>query len=121
MQRFLLHWAVSAASLGVTSWLLAGVRITSLPALLVAALVLGFLNAVVKPLLLLLTLPITLLTLGLFYFVLNGIVFALAATLVGGFSVDGIGWAMLGALIMGFISLILGRVLRDPSRRRRES
>lgn len=107
MQRFLIHLLVSATSLGVTAWILPGVRIESIPALLAAALVLGVLNALVRPLLLFLTLPLTLLTLGLFFFVLNGFLFGLAAWLVPGFEVGGIGWAILGALLMGFFAAFL--------------
>ena len=79
MNRFLAHWLTIALALGVAAWILPGVEVTSVPALLVAALVLGLINAVVKPILVLLTLPITLVTLGLFYFVVNGLAFALAA------------------------------------------
>ena len=109
MNRLLTHWIALAIALGLTAWVLPGVRIDGLVPLLVAALVLGFLNAVLKPILVVLTLPITVLTLGLFYFVLNAILFALGATLVPGFVVDGFGWALLGALLMGVISLLIGR------------
>jgi putative membrane protein len=82
----------------------------SLAALLVAALVLGFLNAVVKPVLVLLTLPLTVLTLGIFYLILNGVMFALASVLVPGFHVAGFGAAFLGALVMGVVSMMLAAV-----------
>jgi putative membrane protein len=88
--------------------MLPGVEISSLTALIIAALVLGCANAFVKPVLLLLTLPITVLTLGLFYTVVNGLVFALAAFLVPGFSVRSFLWAMLGAFIVGFVSWLMG-------------
>ncbi len=108
MSYFLRHWLSTAVALGATSWMLPGVEISSLPALIVAALVLGCANAFVKPMLLLLTLPITILTLGLFYAVVNGLVFALAAFLVPGFSVCSFVWAMLGAFIVGFVSWLIG-------------
>ncbi|MFN8176813.1 MAG: phage holin family protein [bacterium] len=115
MQRFLTHWFVMAVALGVTAWILPGVHLASIGALLVAALVLGFLNAVLKPVLVLLTLPITILTLGVFYLVLNAILFALGATLVPGFRVDGFGWAFLGALVMSLVSTFLGTfVSKEP-------
>ena len=79
MNRFLTHWLVTALALGAAAWILPGVMVTSLPALLVAALALGLINAVVKPVLVVLTLPITIVTLGLFYLVVNGTAFALAA------------------------------------------
>ena len=108
MIRFLVHWFIVSIALGVTAWLLPGVQVSSVSALLVAALVLGFLNAVLKPVLVLLTLPLTILTLGVFYFVLNAVVFALGSTLVPGFDVAGFGWAFLGALVMSFVSMLLG-------------
>jgi putative membrane protein len=92
--------------------MLPGVTLSSLPALLVAALVLGFVNAVVKPVLVLLTLPITVLTLGLFYLVVNGLAFAFAAWLVPGFDVSSFGWAMLGALLVGLVSWFIGTFRR---------
>ncbi len=112
MNRFFAHWLTTALALGVAAWILPGVEVSSLPALLVAALVLGFVNAVVKPLLVLLTLPITVLTLGLFYFVVNGVAFAFAAWLVPGFGVRSFGWAMLGALLVGAVSWFIGSFRR---------
>lgn len=112
MTRFLLHWLVVAIALFATAYILPGVSVASWPALAVAALVLGLVNAVVRPVLLLLTLPITVLTLGLFYLVVNGLAFALAALVVPGFTVDGFGWAILGALLVslfsGFVGLLAG-------------
>ncbi len=112
MTQFLAHWITTALALGAVSWMLPGVTLSSLPALLVAALVLGFVNAVVKPVLVLLTLPITVLTLGLFYLVVNGLAFAFAAWLVPGFDVSSFGWAMLGALLVGLVSWFIGTFRR---------
>ena len=86
--------------------------VRSLPALPVSAFVLGFMNAVVKPVLLLLTLPITVLTLGLFYLVINGLAFALATWLVPGFEISSFGWAVLGALLVGLVSWFIGSFRR---------
>ena len=93
MRRFLAHCLTTALALGVAAWVLPGVRVISISALFVAALVLGFVNTIVKPLLFLLTLPITVLTLGFFYLVVNGLAFALAAWVVPGFEVRSFGWA----------------------------
>ena len=112
MSRFIAHWITTAVALGATAWVLPGVNVSSLPALLVAALALGFANAVVRPLLLLLTLPITVLTLGLFYLVVNGLSFGFAALLVPGFTVRSFGWAMLGALLVGAVSWFIGSFLQ---------
>ncbi len=108
MPRILLHWLVLAVALGLTGFLLSGVEITSPGSLLASALVLGFLNAILKPVLVLLTLPITVLTLGIFYLVLNAILFALASVLVPGFTVSGFGSAFLGAIVMSLLSTFLG-------------
>jgi putative membrane protein len=108
MRPFFLHWLVVAIALGLTAWLVPGVGVSSPLALLVAALVYGFLNALLKPILVLLTLPLTVMTLGLFYLVLNAILFALAAVLVPGFVVTGFGPAFVGAILMSLLSMLLG-------------
>lgn len=108
MGRFLMHWLSTALALFVCSRILPGVHVDSLSTLAVAALVLGFINAIVRPMMVFLTLPITILSLGLFYFVINGLAFALAAWIVPGFGVDSIGWAILGALVVSVISWFVG-------------
>lgn len=108
MLRFLSHWLVLALALATTAWLLPGVHISSGAALAIGALVLGGMNALVRPVITLLTLPLTVLTLGLFYLVVNGASFGLAALLVSGFAVDGLGTAILGALITSIASTVLG-------------
>ncbi len=108
---FLLHWAIVAAALWLAAYFIPGVLISSVPALLIAALVLGLVNALVRPVLTILTLPITIITLGLFYLVVNGIAFGLAAALVPGFEVSGLGSAVLGALLVSVISWVLGGIL----------
>ncbi len=113
MGRFLTHWLLTAVALGVAAWILPGVQIRSLPALAVAAVVLGLVNAVVRPILILFTLPITILTLGLFYLVVNGVAFALAAWLVPGFEVSSFGWAVAGALCVGAVSWFVGAVAAE--------
>lgn len=113
MARFLVHWVVLALALAVATWMLPGVHIDSGFTLAIASLVLGFVNAVVRPVLVLLTLPVTLLTLGLFYLLVNAAAFGLAALLVPGFTVANTGWAILGAFIVGAISWLIGIALRD--------
>ena len=112
MNPFLTHWLTTTVALAASAWMLPGVHVSSLTALMIAALVLGFINAIVKPILVLLTLPITIVTLGLFYFVLNGVAFGLAAALVPGFSVASFGWAILGALVVGLVSWFIGSFRR---------
>ena len=106
--HFFIHWLTTAGALGVTAWMLAGVSVDSLFSLGLAALVLGFVNAIIRPLLLLLTLPFTLLTLGLFYFIVNGVAFGLAAVLVPGFGVTSFFSAILGAFTVGLVSWCIG-------------
>ncbi len=110
--RFLVHWAIVAAALWVTAYIVPGVIVTSVPALLVAALVLGLVNALVRPVLTILTLPITIVTLGLFYLVVNGVAFSLAAALVPGFDLSGFGSAVLGALLVSIVSWALSAVFK---------
>lgn len=110
---FLIHWAIVAIALWVTTHIVPGVTVASFGTLVLAALILGLVNALVKPVLVILTLPLTLLTLGLFYFVVNGIAFGLAAALVPGFSVASFMAAILGALVVSLVSWVLGAVLRN--------
>lgn len=111
--RFLTHVLVTALALAITAYLLPGVHITSWAALLVAAFVLGVVNGVVRPVLVLVTLPITIVTLGLFYLVVNGVAFGLAAAAVPGFDVDSFGWSILGALVVGVASWCVGALVKD--------
>ena len=116
MQPFLVRCFTTALSLGVVSWVLPGVTITSVPALLVGAVVLALVNTIVKPVLVLLTLPLTFMTVGVFYFIVNGVAFSIAAWLVPGFIVSSFWWAILGAGLVGFVSMLVG-----GSRRPRKS
>jgi putative membrane protein len=123
MARFLLHLAITALALAASAHFVPGVHVSSGGALLVAALVLGFVNAIIRPVLVLLTLPITIITLGIFYLVINGVAFGIAAALVPGFTVASLGSAILGALVVGVVSWVVGWLTRaaaidvDPSRR----
>lgn len=113
---FLLHWLVVALSLWFAAYIVPGVRIASGPTLLIAALVLGLVNAIVRPVLTIITLPLTILTLGLFYLVVNGLAFMLASSLVPGFTVDSFGSAVLGALVVSVISWIIGGLFAPRQR-----
>jgi putative membrane protein len=106
--RFLLHVLTVAIALAVTTAIVPGVRIESTLVLIVAAIVLGFVNAIVRPILFILTLPFTVLTLGLFYLIVNGIAFALAASLVPGFSVSSWMAAIVGAFVTSLVSWLVG-------------
>ena len=108
MVAFLIHWLVLAVAIWVTAQVVPGVTVTSWTALAIAALVLGAVNAIVRPILLVLTFPITVLTLGLFYLVVNGIAFGLAAALVPGFQIESWTAAILGALLTSVLSWFMG-------------
>jgi putative membrane protein len=106
MERFALRALVAAAGLWLAEEALDGLRFDSGISLLLAALVLGLLNATVRPVAVILTLPITLVTLGLFILVLNAGILALAAALLPGFHVDGFWTAFFGALIVSLVSWV---------------
>jgi putative membrane protein len=112
---FLIHWLVTAVALAIGARVVPGIFVASTGTLIVAALVLGLVNAVVRPVLLILTLPITVLTLGLFYLVVNGLAFALAAWLVPGFTVATLGSAIGGALVVSLLSSVIGLILSPRS------
>ena len=116
MRSFLIHWLITAAALAVCARYVTGITVSSTEVLLISALVLGFVNAVVRPVMVILTLPITVLTLGLFYLIVNAAALALAAWLVPGFRVATLGSAVVGALVIGLVSFLLGRLL-EPRRK----
>src|SRR5690606_23166821 len=97
--ELLLIWILNAVALLIVAYILPGIAVASFWSALIAALVLGLLNTLVKPLLVLLTLPITVVTLGLFLLVLNALVFWFAGSILRGFQVNGFWWALLGAII----------------------
>ncbi len=101
MKGFLVRLLVTALGLWAATAIVPGVTIHGLGSLIGAALLLGLVNAVIRPIILILTLPLTLLTLGLFIFVVNGISLALVAWLMPGFTLSGFGAAILGSIIVG--------------------
>jgi putative membrane protein len=111
MLALLARWAVNAAALLLVAYLFPGVKVESFFAALMAALVLGLVNAVIRPILVILTLPVTLLTLGLFLFVINALLFWLAAEIVQGFHVDGFLAALIGSILYSLITLITSWIL----------
>lgn len=113
MTGFLIKWTISAISLAVAAWTIQGITIANGWALLFAALVVGLLNAFIRPILILLTLPLNILSLGLFTFVINAVMILLTATLVPGFNVNGFGAALLAAIVMSVVSFVLNIILPD--------
>src|SRR5687768_9882982 len=109
--KLLLVWLINAVALIAVAYLMPSVTVSSFGAALVAALVLGLINAVVRPLLVLLTLPVTLLTLGLFIFVLNGLLFWMVGTWLQGFEVGGFWSGVIGAILFSVVSWLLSALV----------
>lgn len=107
MLKLLVRWMLLAAALLLVAYLYPGVTVTSFGAAMVAALVLGLLNTIVRPLLVLLTLPVTLLTLGLFLFVVNALMFWMAASVLQGFHVAGFFAALVGSVIYSLCGMVI--------------
>lgn len=107
MTRLALKWALNSLALFMVMKLIPGIQIDRFQDLLLATLVIGLLNVFLRPIILLLTLPVTLLTLGLFTFVINALIFYLAANLVPGFHVAGFGAAFIAALLFSLFSFTL--------------
>ena len=109
--RLLLVWLINAAALLALPYLMSSIQVDSFAAALIAALVLGLINTFIRPLLVLLTLPATVLTLGLFIFVINGFLFWLVGSFVQGFHVAGFWSALLGAIVYSIISWALSALI----------
>ena len=113
MKGLLLRWLVLCVAIMVAAYLFPGIQVSGFGSALVAALVLGFLNAFFRPILILLTLPINVLTLGLFTFVINAFLLMMTSGVTGGLVVDGFGSALLGSLIISVVSWLLSSFIND--------
>ena len=105
--RLLLHWVLSALAVWIVSKIVPGISVSGPMAALIAALAIGFINATLGLLLKIVTFPLTLVTLGLFWFVINAAMLKLASVLVPGFEVHGFGAALLGAILLSLVSSLL--------------
>jgi putative membrane protein len=108
---FLVHWAITAVSLWVASHIFRGLKFDQTSSLIIAALLLGFANAIVKPLLILLTLPLTLITFGLFILVINALMILLVARLVKGFHVSSFWTAFFASIFVSILSIVIGALI----------
>lgn len=111
----ILRLLFNALGLILIAEFLPGITVDGFYPALIAAIILGLINIVIKPILIILTLPITILTLGLFAFVINAFLFLFAASFIEGFSVDGFGYALLGSILMSIISTIGNRWINNKS------
>lgn len=112
MIKIILKWFISALSLYIVSLVYAGVQLTDFASALVAVVIIGLVNAVIKPVLLFFTLPITIITLGLFTFVINALLLLLAAALTPGFEVTGLVAALVGSILLTIVSTLLHSLVR---------
>lgn len=113
---FLLHWGITSLSLWVASYVFSGIKFADLSSLIISALLLGFANAIVKPLLIILTLPLTLVTFGFFLLVINALMILLVSSLVRGFTVSGFWTAFFASIFISVLSFLFGLIVagRNP-------
>ena len=116
MMHLALVWLINTVSLIAVAYLMPSIRVADFTTALIAALVLGLVNTIIRPVLVVLTLPVTLLTLGLFILVINGLLFWFVASFVKGFSVAGFWSAVLGAIVYGLISWAASALVFGPPR-----
>lgn len=109
--KLICKWLLSAVALLFTAYIYNGVQVSSFPAAMIAAFFIGLLNIFVRPVLIILTLPVTLITLGLFLFVINALMFWAAASMLDGFHVTGFGAALLGSLIYSLLGMVIDSAL----------
>jgi putative membrane protein len=109
--RLLLNWVLSALAVWIVAQIVPGVHVSGAGAALIAALAIGFINATIGLLLKIITFPLTLLTLGLFWFVINALMLELASVLVPGFQVRGFFAAFIGAIVLSLVNLLLKAIL----------
>jgi putative membrane protein len=105
---FLLHWGITALSLWIASLIFKGLKFDKVSSLVIAALLLGLANAIVRPLLIILTLPLTLITFGLFILVINALMILLVAKLVKGFTVSSFWTAFFASIVISLLSIAIG-------------
>lgn len=116
MKGLILRWLILSVAIMVSAHLFAGIHVDGYGSALFAALVLGILNALFRPILFILTLPINVLTLGLFTFVINAVLLLMTSGIAGGLVVDGFGSAMFGSLVISLVSLLLSSFISDRGR-----
>jgi putative membrane protein len=109
--RILLVWLVNTLALIAVAYLMPSITVSSFTAALVAALILGLVNAIIRPVLILLTLPVTIVTLGLFIFVINGLLFWFVGSFIQGFVVQGFWSGFFGAILFSIVSWILSALV----------
>ena len=112
MRRILLKWLINTLALLITAYVVKGIRVTGVSALFLAAALLGILNALIRPILIILTLPINIITLGLFTFIINAAMLWFVSLIIKGFVIQGFWPAVVGALIISLVSWFFNWLLR---------
>ena len=113
MKGILVRWLLLAVAIFMAAYMIEGIHVSGFMSAVMAAAVLGVLNAFFRPILLILTLPLNILTLGLFTFVINAMLLMMASGVIGGFSVDGFGTALLGSLVISLVSWLLTSFINE--------
>ncbi len=112
MISLIVSWVLNALALYIVAKILPGIHLLDFGSALIAVIVIGLVNALIKPLLFLLTLPVTIITFGLFALVLNALMLMLASALTPGFKIDGFGTALLGSILLSIVTTILHSLVR---------
>lgn len=112
MQGWLIRWVCNIFAIILTAYIIPGFELTIWGAI-VGSVFLGVINAIIRPLLLLLTLPLNIMSLGLFTFIINGFMLYLTAATIKGFTINGFWWAVLSALLLSFISFVISYFVED--------
>ena len=113
MKGILVRWLLQAVAIFLAAYMVEGIHMAGFMSAVMAAAVLGILNAFLRPVLLILTLPLNVLTLGLFTFVINAILLMMVSGVIGGFVVDGFGSALLGSLLISIVSWLLTSFINE--------
>ena len=113
MVKLLVKWGLSAVALMFLAYLLPGIVVKSFGSALLAAAVIALLNSIVRPILIVLTLPVTVVTLGLFLLVINALMFWLAGSMLSGFEVSSFGWALAGAIVYSLLSMVVDMAMQQ--------
>ena len=116
MKGLIIRWVLNALAVLAAAWLMPGIEVTGFGAALITALVLGIVNAIIRPIILLFTLPLNIMTLGLFTLVINAGMLLIAASAVKGFTVSGFWAAFFGSIILTIFSGVLSRVVIDDDK-----
>lgn len=116
MSLFLVHWGITSLSLWVASYVFSGIKFENTSALVISALLLGFANAILKPLFVILTLPLTVVTLGFWLLVINAVMILLVSSLVQGFTVSGFWTAFFASIFISVLSFIFSSLVLNRPR-----